>query len=197
MSSEELYEKKYLKYKAKYFQLKEMEEQMEGGGIFSAVKSAAKTALPSTAQIKSAALTAASAAKTVAASPYAQAAAQTAANAALANPDVQARLAKFKESEAGQFATAAYKSPIGQMAKETVKQTATYKSVASHPLAQNVMNAKENQKLLDVWNKLTPDVKQQMMELMTNLVNNQQEPQNPPLDNKYLNNPAISHPATY
>jgi hypothetical protein len=97
MSSEELYEKKYLKYKAKYFQLKEMEEQMEGGGIFSAVKSAAsaaKTALPSKEQLKSAALTAASAAKTVAASPYAQAAAQT----ALANPEVQARLAKLKQS---------------------------------------------------------------------------------------------------
>jgi hypothetical protein len=130
MSSQEdlKYQKKYLKYKAKYLAL-EQELEQNGGGLFSSFTSAAKKGAT---YASSAAKTGASIAKKAAANPELKAAALTAATTvatvAAQDPNVQAKLAQAQQYYAN--------SPNAQLAAQIAMSHPKVQSAMAHPVAQ-------------------------------------------------------------
>jgi hypothetical protein len=126
--SADYYDKKMLKYKMKYFNLK---NEMIGSGMYDTLKKNA----PSKEQIYAAAKKGSEYASQIASHP----ATRAAFSAALAEPSVQKKIQEKKEqiTRDSRFQTVA-SHPLTQMAKENISQTKTAQSIASHPLTQTI-----------------------------------------------------------
>ncbi len=166
LSEQQKYQKKYLKYKKKYLML---EEEMNGGGIWSAVKKGASSA---SSVAKKGVAIASSAVK----NPEFQAVASAALTTAVAQPRVQEKL-----NQAQQYYS---NSPNLQLATQIASQTAmshpkvqsalanpTVQSAMSHPAVQQIKSqqaqARLGQNPDDIWKTLTLEQKQKLILLLS------------------------------
>jgi hypothetical protein len=151
MSSQEdlKYTKKYLKYKAKYLALAELEQN--GGGKWDTFKSVANKA--------------ASVAKSAASNPMVQSGFLSAVTAAAETPTGQATLAQAQQYYA--------KSPNAQLAYKIAQSNPTVQSAMSHPVAQQTMNiastSSGQQSPDSTWNTLSLEKKQKLINLLPSI----------------------------
>ncbi len=161
MSSQEdlKYQKKYLKYKAKYLALEEELEQ-NGGGKWDKFKTVAKKG--------------ASYAKSAASHPVVQAAAISAMTAAAQTPAGQAKLAEAQQYYAN--------SPNAQLAAQVAMSHPKVQSAMSHPIVQQaktiasttpssngLQNPQNPQNPDSVWNTLSLEQKQKLINLLPSI----------------------------
>ncbi len=148
LAEEEKYQKKYLKYKEKYFLL---QKELNGGSAWKSFKTVAKKG--------------ASVASSAASHPLVQSVASNAAMIASQNPNVQAKL-----SQAQQYYN---KSPTAQFATQVAMSHPKVQSVLSHPVTQQVASQVAPINKLDqeqdpdeIWNTLTLEQKQHLISML-------------------------------